>query len=257
MIIDHLSSSQIKLYLQCPQKYQFQYVDLIPRAFRTSALVFGSAIHSALAWFHSSRLKGIKASEEKLCKIFETDWFSYSVDNDVRYLSGDDPMRLVVMGREMLSLYFREPQVEIKGSEVPFTIPLASPVDGRELGVNLEGFLDLVEADDTIVEFKTSSQVMNPFDIQTMLQLSAYGYAFRQLYKRHPKRFKVVNFVKNKKPKIEVTETTREDSDYEAFFSIAEQVLKSIRQSIFYPRTGFWCKDCEYRGICPMWQRGA
>ena len=252
--LDHLSSSQLRLYLQCPQKYQFQYIDLIPRTFRPSALAFGSAIHSALSWFHKAELTGTKVSPEQLAKIFETDWYSQKADEDIRYKDGDDDMKFIVMGREMLSLYVRQPQrLQVKGSEIPFVIPLVSPIDGRELGVNLEGYFDIIERDDTIVEFKTSAQVMTSFDIESMLQLTAYGYAFKRLYGRHPKGFKVINFIKNKKPRIEMTETRRNDEDYLVFFHLVEQILKAITGGIFYPRAGFWCKECEYAHLCPLW----
>ncbi|MBI1805081.1 MAG: PD-(D/E)XK nuclease family protein [Ignavibacteriae bacterium] len=254
--LDHLSSSQLRLYLQCPQKYQFQYIDLIPKTFRASALAFGSAIHSALSWFHKAELTGAKVSQEQLAKIFETDWYSQKADEDIHFKDSDDDMKLVVMGRELLSLYQRQPQrPQVKGSEIPFVIPLVSPTDGRELGINLEGYFDVIERDDTIVEFKTSAQVMTSFDIQSMMQLTAYGYAFKRLYGRPPKGFKVINFIKNKKPRIEVTETRRNDEDYEVFFHLVEQILKAITEGIFYPRAGFWCKECEYAHLCPLWQR--
>lgn len=254
--LDHLSSSQLRLYLQCPQKYQFQYIDLIPKKFRPSALAFGSALHSALSWFHKAELAGAKVSQEQLAKVFETDWYSQKVDEDIRYKDSDDDMKFIAMGREMLSLYLRQShRPQVKGSEIPFVIPLVSPADGRELGVNLEGFFDIIERDDTITEFKTSAQIMTSFDIQSMLQLTAYGYAFKRLYGRPPKGFKVINFIKNKKPRIEVTETRRNDADYEVFFHLLEQVLYAITKGIFYPRAGFWCKECEYAHLCPLWQR--
>jgi len=252
--LDHLSSSQLRLYLQCPQKYQFQYIDLIPRTFRPSALAFGSALHSALSWFHKAELTGTKVSPEQLAKIFETDWYSQKADEDIRYKDSDDDMKFVVMGREMLSLYVRQAQrLQVKGSEIPFVIPLVSPTDGQELGVNLEGYFDIIERDDTIVEFKTSAQVMTSFDIESMLQLTTYGYAFKRLYGRPPKGFKVINFIKNKKPRIEITETRRCDEDYLVFFRLVEQILKAIMGGIFYPRAGFWCKECEYAHLCPLW----
>ncbi len=255
---DHLSASQLRLYLQCPEKYRFQYIDLIPKTFRASALAFGSALHSALSWFHKAELAGAKVSEEQLAKIFEADWYSQKADEDIHFKDSDDDMNLIVMGREMLSLYLRQPQrLQVKGSEIPFVIPLVSPSEGWELGVNLEGYFDIIERDDTIVEFKTSAAVMTSFDIQSMMQLTAYGYAFKRLYGRPAKGFKVVNFIKNKKPRIEVTETRRNDEDYEVFFHLVEQVLKAITQGIFYPRSGFWCKECEYAHICPLWQKKA
>jgi len=256
-MIDHLSSSQINLYLQCALKYKYAYIDRLPKPFRPSALVFGGALHSALAWLHQERMKGNGVSTDRLFRIFEADWYSQTVDTDIRYKDGEEEMKLVVMGKEMLGLYFRQPAGKIKGAEVPFIVPLANPVTGEDLGVNLEGFFDLVEVGDTIVEFKTSAQALSPNDIRAQLQLTAYGYAFELLYGRSPRAFKVVNFVKNKKPRIELLDTSRGKSHYETFLLIAEQVLRGIRSEIFFPRPGFWCKDCEYANICPIWTADA
>ncbi len=56
--IGHLSASQINLYIQCGLKYRFQYVDLIPRPFKSSGLVFGAVVHSTTDWFHKQRKTG-------------------------------------------------------------------------------------------------------------------------------------------------------------------------------------------------------
>ena len=199
-------------------------------------------------------MKGNTVSSARLLKIFDSDWYSQKVDTDIHYKDEEDEMRLVVLGKEMLGLYVREARPSAKGAEVPFTVPLVHPATGEALGVNLEGFFDLVETDDTIVEFKTSAQAMNPSDIHAHLQLTAYGYAFELLQGRPPRGFKVVNFIKNKRPRIEVTETSRGKVHYEAFFFIAEQVLRGILKGVFPPRQGFWCKECEYRSICPLWK---
>ena len=41
---DHLSVSQINLYLLCPRKYAFTYVEKIPRVFKPIGWAFGGAI---------------------------------------------------------------------------------------------------------------------------------------------------------------------------------------------------------------------
>jgi putative RecB family exonuclease len=74
------------------------------------------------------------------------------------------------------------------------------------------------------------------------------------LYQRPPKLLKMVNFVKSKKPKMIVSETKRKKSDYERLFYLASQVLKGIRSEVFFPRPGFWCKDCEYEEYCKAWK---
>jgi len=250
-MIEHLSSSQINLYLQCSLKYRFQYIDQIPRPFKSSGLAFGSVIHSTLAWLHKEKMNGNGVTLDRLYRIFNADWYSQKVDTDIRYKENENEMKLTVMAKEMLGIYFYEPVQKIKGAEVPFTIPFVNPVTEEDLGVNLEGIIDLIEEDETIVEFKTSAQMMN--DIKNHLQLTAYSFAYEMLYQRPPKLLKIIDFVKTKKPKMVVLETTRDQKDYQRFFSLAKQVLSSIKGQIFFPRTSFMCKDCEFERPCKAW----
>lgn len=252
--MEHLSSSQINLYLQCSLKYKFQYIDQIPRPFKPSGIALGSTIHSALSWFHKERMIGNGVSLERLYKIFDADWYSQKTDGEIRYRDREEEMKLVVMAKEMLGLYFHDPIKEIKGVEVPFVLPLLNPANGEDLGINLEGIIDLIEKDNTIVEFKTSTQRIDPQDLSDHLQLTAYSYAFEMLYQIPPKLLKVVNFVKSKKPRINVFETKRNKADYQRFFYLAKQVLKGIRSQVFFPSSGFWCKDCEYEEHCKAWE---
>ena len=99
---------------------------------------------------------------------------------------------------------------------------------GHGLSVPLEGFMDLVEKDYGIVEFKTSAQSMSQKDVDDHLQLTAYGYAYERLHQRPPKSYKIIDFVKTKSPKMIVLETRRKKADYARFYGIANQMLKGI-----------------------------
>jgi putative RecB family exonuclease len=250
---DHLSNSQITLYLQCSLKYKFHYIDELPKPFKPSGLAWGSAIHSALSWFHKQRMAGKPVTLERFLRVFETDWYCQTVETEIRYRDGEDEMKLVLLAKEMLALYFHQGHNGAKGSEIPFVVPLVNLSNGEEMGINLEGFIDLLETDDTIVEFKTSAQTMDPKDVEDLMQLTAYSYAFELLHQRPPKLIKLVNFVKAKKPKIIVHETHRSQEDYHRLFYLAKQVLKGIKSGIFFPRPSFWCKGCEYGEPCRAW----
>lgn len=250
---EYLSSSRINLYSQCSLKYKFRYIDKLPVSFKPSGLAFGSAIHSALDWLHRERMNGNSTSLDRLFKILEADWYAQKLELDIRFKEGEDEERLVLLAKEILGLYFHEPANELKGTEIPFTVPIINPSTGEKLEVNLEGFMDLIEKDGTIVEFKTSQQTMNLDDVINSIQLTAYSYAYEVLYQRPPKALKVINFVKNKKLKINSLETRRKRSDYQRFFCLAKQVLKGIEAKVFFPRIGFWCKDCEYEEGCRGW----
>ena len=253
-MIEHLSASQINLYLQCSLKYKFQHIDEIPKPFKPSSLAFGSVMHSTLSWFHKERMYKRDVSLEKLYKIFDTDWFAQKVDTEIRYKEGDNEMKLIIMAKEMLGLYFHSPIKEILGAEVPFLVPLVNPSTKENLGIPLVGMIDLVEKDDVIVEFKTSNQTISNRDVGDYLQLTAYSYAYEMLYQKTPKLLKVVNFVKTKKPKMNILETKRDKRDYERLFYLASQVVSGIKNRIFFPRPSFWCKDCEYEEYCKAWE---
>jgi putative RecB family exonuclease len=248
--MDHLSSSQINLYLQCSLKYKFQYVDQLPKPFKASGLVFGSAIHAVLGWFHKEGLNGRTPSLDQLYRIFEADWYGQTVESEIRYKQEESEASLMILGKGIIGLYYREPLDGVHGIEIPFTVPLLSPITGEALGINLEGFIDLLKEDGTIVEFKTSFKAMDLKDL--MVQLSACGYAYWILHRRPPRLFKVVNFIKTKRPRMLVLEASQ--CDHGRFFFLAKQVWAGIRAQVFFPRQSFMCSGCEYAEPCRTWQ---
>ena len=252
--MDHLSCSQMNLYMQCGLKYKFLYLDKLPRPFKSSGLAFGSAFHSALAWFHKKRMNGNDAPLDTLFKIFDADWYAQKTGDEIRYKSGDSEMKFKAMARELLSLYVNHNNVKPLEAEMSFVVPLVNPATGEKLDVNFEGFIDLVEKNDTIAEFKTSSQTMNQNEVDNHLQLTAYSYAYEMLYQKPPKLLKLVDFVKTKKPKVVVLETSSENLDYRRFFYLAKEILKGIQSGVFFPRQSFICKDCEYTKPCKAWR---
>jgi len=251
---DHLSVSQINLYLMCSLKYRYQYIDKLPRPFKAAGLAFGSAIHSAISWLHNEKLNGNGATLARLYNIFEADWFSQTVEAEIRFKNSDDAARLIMQGREILGLYFQSPVEDAEATDVAFTVPLVHPENGHGLSVPLQGFMDLLEVGGGIVEFKTSAQSMSQKDVDDHLQLTAYGYAYERLHQRPPKSYKIIDFVKTKSPKMIVLETTRRKEDYARFYSLSSQVLKGIKEGIFFPRAGYLCADCEFDGPCKGWR---
>ena len=255
--MDHLSSSQITLYLQCGLKYKYQYIDMLPKPFRPSALAFGSVLHSALQWLHEERMKGKNVSLDLLYRIFDADWYTQKLSAKIRFKDGEQEIALIHLGKEFLGMYIKEKLNPTKGCEIPFTVPLFNPETGEDLGITLHGYLDRVEEDDTIVEYKTSAQTLGVDDLDSRIQFTAYSYAYSILHHKEPKSIKVVNFVKGKKPKLVISETKRTKADYKGFLLVATQVFLGIKSNLFMPRTGFWCKECEYANVCPMWNRQA
>ena len=82
----HLSYSQINTYLTCPLKYKFHYIDQIEPPFVSSALVFGSCIHEAVAAFYQSCLEGDPLSPSQVHDVYRQAWESHSKEQTDTFL---------------------------------------------------------------------------------------------------------------------------------------------------------------------------
>ena len=254
-IIDHLSASQIVLYILCSLKYRFQYVDKLPRPFKASGLAFGSVMHSALDWFHKQRKQKRDVSLDDLCKILRADWFCQRCEDEIRYKDGEDEQKLILTARGMLSLYYHSPLNGVLESEFSFRVPLVNPNTGEALPVPLEGYIDLIETNNVVTEFKNTAKAINPDSLDDMLQLIIYSYAYRMIFGKEAKALKVINFVKTKTPKMNVLESpTRKKEDYVWLYHLVSEVLKGIRMGVYFPKKSFLCGDCEYEVPCGAWR---
>jgi DNA helicase-2/ATP-dependent DNA helicase PcrA len=98
-----LSYYAIDDYLTCPQKYRFGHLLRVPLAPHHS-LIYGSALHAAVAEFHRRHARGEVMSEDQLYASFESAW-----TND-GFLSREHEEARLAAGREALRA-FREAQL--------------------------------------------------------------------------------------------------------------------------------------------------
>jgi putative RecB family exonuclease len=249
-----ISVSQINLYLTCSLKYRFQYIDRLPRLVQSAGMVFGSAMHKALEWLHKERRNGRNPPLDEVLRVFEADWHAQLLDAEVIFPDDDSKEKLVHKGKELLSQYYHLPPRPVRDAEVYFQLPLVNPATGEALDIPLRGVIDLVNADDTIDEFKTAARRFALEDLPDNIQLTAYSYAFELLYGRPPRDLRLITFLRTKNPDIDVQVTGRAKADYERLFNLGKEVLKAVRAGVFIPSRGCWlCKDCEYDPDCREW----
>ena len=250
---DHISVSQINLYLLCPLKYQYQYLDQLPRPFKAAELAFGSAIHSAIEWWHKERQAERTRAWTEVASVFDADMNAQSVD-EIRFKNGDNLSSLVEKGKELLAVYIKEYEgAQPKAVEQGFRVPLVDSETGERLDLPLDGYFDLLEEGDTVVELKTAAKVYDATTLLQHLQLTAYAYAFYTLRKREP-NLRIDILTKGKKPQLHSFEITRTNNDKVRFFHLAKRVIEGIQKGQFYPNAGWQCPSCEYYEICQKWR---
>lgn len=252
-MIDHLSASQIQTYMDCSLKYKFSKIDQLPKPFKSSGLALGSAIHSAVEWLHRRWKQREEVNLGSVLDIFEADWYAQSLD-EIRYSNGDTSEEMVTLGKSLLSVYYENaPRDGVLYAELPFRVPLTDRGTGETLDIALDGTFDKIEAGDIVADLKTWSRTLSQDDLASNIQLTAYSYAYRMLFKTNPTlRFDVL--LKTKTPQFKQFFSLRTDADHQSFFHLCKEVYNGIRKEVFFPNPSWKCKDCEYRQICWFWK---
>ncbi len=249
---DHVSASQINLYLMCPLKYRFSYVDQLPRPFKSADLALGTAFHAAIQWWHKHRKNGSSPDPPEVSRIFEADLQAQATEK-IKFKNGGSLDELLALGRSLIETYVNGYQGKpIYESEVPFRVPLINLDTGEEIDLFLDGYFDLLEHEDTVVELKTAAKAYDQFTILNQLQLSAYAYAYQILYGR-PANLRLEVVTKTKRPQLQSVEVYRGKLDMVRFFHITESVCGSIRSGYFHPNFGWQCANCEFAEPCRKW----
>lgn len=255
----HFSKSQLKTFLVCPRKYEFQYVKGLQWKTRPWSLPFGSAIHEAIAQYYRKFMQdGEPLGIEKVQSAFSDAWeIELKNDTPMDYNS-KDPETLIDLGREMLRVFTETVQPrQIEAVELPFSVPIVDPKTGEISPVKLVGAFDLIEADEDgnriITEHKTSSKKWTDGQVETELDSAIYSYAFKEMGCATNGSETLVKFdvlLKLKKPAMETYYTTRNEKDHRRMLSLISKVLKIVDNGTFHPVPGWQCPTCPFLRQC-------
>ncbi|MHC4181225.1 MAG: PD-(D/E)XK nuclease family protein, partial [Planctomycetota bacterium] len=154
----------------------------------------------------------------------------------------EDAHDLHDQGRVLTELYIRERQHSIEAAAVEF------PVSGSIAGVNVQGYVDLLDVDGRIIDIKTRSKAPAGIPPDHRLQLTTYTLLSND--SRGLARADYI--VKTKRPKVVPFTTEIGAGDVQYAETVYPMVQDSIRDGIFYPRRSdrFPCT----RRYCPFWR---
>jgi putative RecB family exonuclease len=247
----HLSISQISTWMQCPRKYRFQQIDRFPWPRVPSSLVFGSAVHAALAVMSQARLEGDEPTLDDLHGAYRVAWAGESKPIEMK--DGETPEALDAMARAMLAIALEQPRAgRVLAVEEPFCIELAPGIPP------LVGVIDLIEERDgraVIVEHKTGAQRFTDQRVADDYQPTAYALAALEMglpgvssIEDVEVRFHVL--LKLKKPAIDERPTRRSRRQAEELREVANAVWTAREAGIFPPNRGWACATCPFAGPC-------
>jgi putative RecB family exonuclease len=254
----HISNSQLKTFLTCPQKHHFQYVRGLPWEFFPDYLPFGKSIHAAAkAFYLFLKDTGMRMSEEDLIGHFVRSWDQES-QRDIRYQKDQTRDTLRDKGVQMLKAFYETVSPRrILEVEFPFSVNLIRPEGGEALPCKLSGVFDLIESDEEgnllIVELKTGAKRFTDDQLDLDLQGTLYSYAMNQMGFRTNGGDALVRYdllLKQKKPAMESYYAVKGRVHYQWAFQLIRKVLKAIELGIFFPTPGWQCKECPFGTAC-------
>lgn len=244
---NHISISQIKMYLRCPLQYKFRYIDdlIIPP---TSTLTLGKSIHATLETNYSQKIK----TKEDLPLGYVMDIFSDTWNKEAentQFEENEKPGQVKDEGIGLLGLYHAKisPKIQPKYVEKEFELGFDN------VPYTLKGYIDLVDQDQIIIDHKTTKRSMAEDSVSKDLQLTCYALGYRTTTGEKETQLRLDIMVRNKQPKLQQLQTIRTEEDISRFLKIVAYVSKAIHSGIFYPNENFMCSICGYKDLCRKW----
>lgn len=243
-----LSVTRISTYQSCPRKYWYSYTMKIETP-KSEGFFFGSAIHAGLENFYNRKdpMQGVNNS-----------LFGKKTTIGEQAKEGVDPYKLHKQAKNIFEAYpDKATYFKPKLVENWFTVPLIHPETKEKLPCLLTGKMDLVTADEAIVDHKTTNNPNSTFfDKQNELQASGYSYAYFMKFGELPKKFIYNLIVKGnsrREPSFHTKILTVTLGDICFFFDTCKEVFDAIDrgETQNYPNTSH-CRWCRFKNICPM-----
>jgi putative RecB family exonuclease len=253
---DYVSWSAISTFRTCPLKYKFRYIDGLPEESVSSALIFGTGIHTAVEQHFQAALSGGPNPDlEALLFAYRSAWLPHDPDA-IQFGSTDTRASLDALAARMLTAFLNSPAASVQGR----VLGVEEEIRGMLVeGVpDLYGRVDLLTEDSdslVITDIKTSRGKWSAEQVEDSgEQLLLYSHLASEIApgKMIATRFLVLT--KTKEPVVE--EHVREVNPAAVKRTLAgvERVWRAIESGVFYPVPSTMnCASCGYRAACRAW----
>ena len=235
-----LSRAMIDDYFTCPKKFYFAHIVKIP-LLENHYLMYGTAVHAALDYYFSKKLRGEKPKLEELIAQFETAF------RNVGFITADHESLRHKQGIETLNRFYSDDQ---KNPTIPTEVE--TPFEFAENKVKINGRYDLIagqKISPEIIDFKTSN-VTDQKDadrrIKSSTQMMIYALAWYERHKIIPKTSLV--FIESGLIGSRIFNMKELEETRTMIFEVASGIRKN---DMIAKPDPFQCKQCPYNDICP------
>jgi len=253
---DYVSWSAISTFRTCPLKYKFRYIDGLPEESVSSALVFGTGIHSAVEQHFQAILSGEdQPSVDRLMFAYRSAWLPHDPDA-IQFGSTETRASLDALASKMLTAFLNSPAASVQGR----VLGVEEEIRGMLVeGVpDLYGRVDLLTEDSdslVITDVKTSRGKWGQEQVEDSgEQLVLYSHLASEISPGQKIATRFLVLTKTKEPVIEEHVREVEPAAVKRTLAGVERVWRAIESGVFYPAPStVSCASCGYRAACRAW----
>lgn len=246
-IRDYISASQIDKFNFCPLAYKYIYVDGAKRVPANPYMVYGTAVHQALFVNNTEKIR----TKKDLKTNAVINEFDVSFAKEIKSLNCyvDDNLcrTLQLEGQNSITHYMQHVAPTIK----PLHAELEYEVKLKHFPITIKGFIDLIEEDYTIRDYKTAGVTTKNKWTQRVVdknkQLTLYAAAFRKLFDKEESR--VCIDVLPRGGGHTPVYSTRSKGQIVELLSEATDIETLIELGVFMPNLQN-CSQCDFKNTC-------
>lgn len=252
--VPYLSASQIKLYLECPRKYAFKYIERIRTPSGTAAFL-SKVWHSVVEHNYRQKIETrVDLSLEEMLDVYASTFNARALTEEIRYQPGETLGAAKDLGLKVTRIHHTKIALRVfpKYVEYAFLIDL-----GPDFPYKLFGLWDLVDEDEYVADNKAYNKAPSQTDLDKDLQFSLYSLAYRATFNAIERGMRMDAIVKPRNkltdPRAVQLVTNRVNADAVWTLGLVEDVANGIKKEVFPPNpTGFLCspKWCDFWSRC-------
>lgn len=161
-----LSPSQCNAYLDCSARWNYRYNEKLPDP-PSGSRVRGRAVHRLIGHYFKFKMEGFVLESGDLAEAYDAIWDEEC--DTAAFGSGEDVNEIKAAGAMLAAKYLAEAAPDIEPAQLDL------PVSGEIGGVPVRGYVDMVDVNGTIVDFKTASRKPSGVSPDYALQVATYA----------------------------------------------------------------------------------
>jgi len=250
---DHLSITQMSMYLRCPMQYYFRYVEgrKIPPKW---TMFLGSCGHGVLEYNNRQKIESFKdIKTDEALEYYHSEFTKKKDETEIDW-QDEQPGKVKDRGAGVLKTYF-----EGKYNEPiqPIAVEEKIEIEFEETNFPLLMFVDVITKDE-IGDYKFASKRPSEANLQKDIQLTGYGLGFYYKYNRLPASSFYQHLIYQKtKNDVVPTPVPRTEDDYirfrEDFKNVAANIADNYKKGTWVRNPhNYFCspKNCGYWNLC-------